>query len=60
MSESMLTFEVPMIFERATKNTYVYSCEGDEAWITTLYIKKEAFEGKAPNAISVIIAESEQ
>jgi hypothetical protein len=54
----MQTFEVPMIFERATKNTYVYSCE--DGMITTLYINKEAFEGKAPNAISVIITESEE
>lgn len=52
-------FEVPMILERETKNTYVYTCEGDEALITSLYIQKSAFQGKAPNAISVVVTESE-
>ena len=45
-----------MHYERSTKGTHVYKCsEGEQftAPITVLYIRKNAFTGEPPKAITV-------
>jgi hypothetical protein len=41
---------------RDTKNTFVYKNETDDAPIPSLYIKKTAFKGDAPETITVTVA----
>lgn len=44
-------------WERETKGTHVYKNDEDDAPIPSLYIKKTAFKGDAPKAITVDIPE---
>lgn len=56
----MTELSIPMIYERATKRTYVYTCEGDDAEcpVRTLYINQDAFGANPPTAITVTITET--
>lgn len=54
-SEGGLT--VKMTKSRDTKGTYVYSADVEGSGIRSLYIEKEAVDGDAPAAITVVIAE---
>lgn len=43
--------------ERETKGTFVYKNDEDNAPIPSLYIKKSAFKGDAPDEITINIKE---
>ncbi len=48
--------EVKLTFKKSTKRTQVYEDVADDALVSTLYIKNEAFpDGVAPVAITVTI-----
>lgn len=52
-----------MYYERSTKGTHVYKCDpGQEftAPITVLYIRKSAFQGEPPKAITVAFEPKEE
>lgn len=49
--------KIKMKKARDTKNTEVYKNEADDAAIPSLYIKKSAFKGEAPDEITVEIKE---
>lgn len=53
MSKTVVKFA----FEKETKNSIRFMETGDEAGhkIGTLYVKKVAFEGKVPQAITVTV-----
>ena len=43
---------------RDTKGTYVYKDDSENAPIQSLYIRKSAFSGEAPEGITLTIEES--
>ena len=51
----MTTTEIGLDFtlQKETKGTYVYGCP--DGVITTIYIKKEAFDKPAPREIRVLV-----
>lgn len=51
--------EVPMTYDRATKNTYVFQAEGEDYPIRTLYVNKDGFPSGPPSAITVTVTEVE-
>lgn len=46
-------FKTKLTKARDTKNTFVFKNESDDAPIPSLYIAKSAFEGDAPESITV-------
>jgi len=50
----MLEVNLNMTYSKSTKGTHVYTSPGSD--IPTLYIKKEAFDGEAPESITVTVA----
>ena len=40
-----MSFEQTLEFERETKNTYLFKAAGEDAAVTSLYVKKSAFAG---------------
>lgn len=40
-----MSFVQTLEFERETKNTYLFKAAGEDAAVTSLYVKKSAFEG---------------
>ena len=52
-------FSVELIYEKATKNKYVFVQNEEEGgvipFIPSLYIDKRAFEGKRPDTIIVTV-----
>lgn len=48
--------EIPMKLDKETKGTYVY-VEGDvpNPRVPSIYIRKSAFAGKAPESITLVI-----
>jgi hypothetical protein len=51
-------FETTLTKSRDTKGTFVFKDESDNAPIPSLYIKKSAFDGEAPEKITVTIEEA--
>ncbi len=52
----MQPIEVQLKLGKETKGTYRYETDDDGAVITTLYVRKSAFEGdKAPKSIRLIV-----
>lgn len=49
-------FKTKLTKARDTKNTYVFKNESDDAPIPSLYIAKSAFDGDAPESITVTVA----
>jgi hypothetical protein len=49
--------KIEMKLGRDTKGTYVYKNDSDDASIPSLYIKKAAVKGDAPDKITVEIKE---
>jgi hypothetical protein len=47
--------QVTMIHTKSTKGTFVYTTDNEDASITTLYIKKQAFK-EPPKVITITIA----
>ena len=40
-----MSFDQTLEFERETKNTYLFKAAGEDAAVTSLYVKKSAFAG---------------
>ena len=40
-----MSFDQTLEFERETKNTYLFKAAGEDAAVTSLYVKKIAFAG---------------
>lgn len=49
-------FTTTMTLGRDTKGTFVYKNDADDAPIPSLYIKKTAFTGNAPQSITITVA----
>lgn len=49
-------FTTKMTLGRDTKGTYVYKNGDTKAPIPSLYIKKDAFKGDAPETITITVA----
>lgn len=49
--------KINLFWKKETKNTHVYEDTSDEAFIPTLYIRKEAFKehGEAPEEIQITV-----
>lgn len=58
MAKDKTGFKTKLTKSRDTKGTYVYKNEEDNSPIPSLYIKKSAFKGDAPEAITVSIEEA--
>lgn len=51
------TFKTKLTKDRDTKGTYVYKNGDDNAPVPSLYIKKSAFKGDAPESITLSVEE---
>lgn len=51
-------FKIKLTKDRDTKGTFVYKNADDDATIPSLYIKKSAFKGDAPESITVTVEEA--
>ena len=51
-------FKTKLMKSRDTKGTYVYKNDDQDAPIPSLYIKKSAFDGEAPESITVEVTEN--
>lgn len=49
-------FSVTMKRSKETKGTFVYTCDDEDAAVPTLYVKKHAFDDKAPKVIKLTIS----
>lgn len=46
---------VSLVLNRETKNTYRFDSPDEDSVIPSLYVKKSAFGGKAPEQITVTV-----
>ena len=58
MAKDKNLFTTTLTKARDTKGTYVYKNGDDSAPIPSLYIKKTAFTGDAPESIKITIEEA--
>lgn len=49
-------FNTTMTLGRDTKGTFVYKNDAEDTPIPSLYIKKSAFKGEAPQSITITVA----
>lgn len=47
--------EVALAFTKATKNTFRFDAADDDAAITSLYVRKEAFGGQQPTSVTLTV-----
>lgn len=50
------TVTVTLTLNRETKNTFRFDDANEDSAIPSLYVKKNAFNGKAPESITVTVA----
>lgn len=53
MAKDATLFTTKLTKSRDTKGTYVYKSDADDAPIPSLYIKKSAIKGDAPETITI-------
>ena len=51
--------EQQLSLTKSTKNTHVFTNDGEGVPVQSLYIQKSAFEGKPPEKIRITIEEAE-
>lgn len=56
MAKNKIT--VKLTKDRETKGTYVFKSDADNTPVPSIYIRKSAFSGDAPQAITLTIEES--
>lgn len=56
MAKSKIT--VKLTKARDTKGTYVYKSDADNTPVPSIYVKKSAFTGDAPESITLTIEEN--